>query len=160
MQLLLPAGGEGLEERKGGEGAEAGGTPSENPQLKEITPHPLQHRDTPHPSAPRHPLAPRGDRKGRDRGLLSRSQKAFTKRLCCGRFLWESGGWSNCGGWEGGAGALSAGFSLELKAVFKIGCLSENFSREETCHFGSARFLCWFSRQSLKYRVYTRRGER
>lgn len=49
----------------------------------------------------------------------------------------------------GEEGALPAGFPLELKAVFKIGCLLENFSWEETCHFGSVRFLCWVSRQTL-----------
>lgn len=49
----------------------------------------------------------------------------------------------------GEEGALSAGFSLELKAGFQIGCLLENFSWEETCHFGSVRFLCWVSRQTL-----------
>lgn len=59
----------------------------------------------------------------------------------------------------GEEGALSAGFSLELKAVFKIGCLLENFSWEETCHFGSVRFLCWVSSQTLSTVFIWGRGE-
>lgn len=47
MRILLSAGGEGLRARKGGEGAEARGTPPENPSLKVITLHPLRHRDPP-----------------------------------------------------------------------------------------------------------------